>query len=223
MGVDTNGDQVVDSFFVNFNYLKRNSIINATSAANCANSPITPSFTIDSLDKDLMRITITSPEDFAAYRIGVRTTTNDWDSVYTSSSKTLEIAINDSNAYYVSVANVNQFGIESLFSEEQLLVLTKVNENNKVKSGLELWQNKPNPFDESTIIPLYASKENEGKIAVLKIADLNGNLVFQEEQVLIAGLNEWPYHHGFGALGTFVYSVFVNNRMVGSKKMTFAY
>ena len=223
LGVDKDGDNVVDSFFVDFNYLKRNSVINATAAANCANAPITPSFTIDSLDQDLMRVTITSVEDFPTYRIGIRTTTNDWDSVYTSTSKSIEIAINDSNAYYVSVANVNEYGIESLFSEEQLLVLTKVSENSSLKSGIEIWQNKPNPFDESTIIPVFASKEHEGKTAVLKITDLKGNLVFSEEQKLKSGLNEWPYHHGFGALGPFVYSVYVNNQLVGSKKMTFAY
>jgi hypothetical protein len=223
LGVDTDGDNVVDSFFVDFNYLKRNSVINATAAANCANSPKTPSFKIDSVDQDLMRVTITSPEDFPTYRIGLRTTTNDWDSVYTSTSKSMEIAINDSNAYYVSVANVNEYGIESLFSEEQLLVLTKVSEKSSLKSGIEIWQNKPNPFDESTIIPVFASKEHEGKTAVLKITDLNGNIVFSEEQKLNSGLNEWPYHHGFGALGTFVYSVYVNNQLVGAKKMTFAY
>ena len=223
LGVDTDGDNVVDSFFVDFNYLKRNSVINATAAANCANSPKTPSFKIDSVDQDLMRVTITSPEDFPTYRIGLRTTTNDWDSVYTSTSKSMEIAINDSNAYYVSVANVNDYGIESLFSEEQLLVLTKVSEKSSLKSGIEIWQNKPNPFDESTIIPVFASKEHEGKTAVLKITDLNGNIVFSEEQKLNSGLNEWPYHHGFGALGTFVYSVYVNNQLVGAKKMTFAY
>ena len=223
LGVDTDGDNVVDSFFVDFNYLKRNSVINATAAANCANSPKTPSFKIDSLDQDLMRVTITSPEDFPTYRIGLRTTTNDWDSVYTSTSKSMEIAINDSNAYYVSVANVNEYGIESLFSEEQLLVLTKVSEKSSIKSGIEIWQNKPNPFDESTIIPVFASEDNEGKKALLQITDLNGNLVFAEEQTLKAGLNEWPYHHGFGALGTFVYSVYVNNQLVGAKKMTFAY
>lgn len=223
LGVDTDGDNVVDSFFVDFNYLKRNSVINATAAANCANAPITPSFKIDSLDQDLMRVTITSPEDFPAYRIGLRTTTNDWDSVYTSTSKSIEIAINDSNAYYVSVANVNEYDIESLFSEEQLLVLTKVSEKSSIKSGIEIWQNKPNPFDESTIIPVFASDEHEGKKALLQITDLNGNVVFAEEQTLKAGLNEWPYHHGFGALGTFVYSVYVNNQLVGAKKMTFAY
>jgi len=223
LGVDTDGDNVVDSFFVDFNYLKRNSVINATAAANCANSPKTPSFKIDSLDQDLMRVTITSPEDFPTYRIGLRTTNNDWDSVYTSTSKNIEIAINDSNAYYVSVANVNEYGIESLFSEEQLLVLTKVSEKSSIKSGIEIWQNKPNPFDESTIIPVFASEDNEGKKALLQITDLNGNLVFAEEQTLKAGLNEWPYHHGFGALGTFVYSVYVNNQLVGAKKMTFAY
>ena len=223
LGVDTDGDNVVDSFFVDFNYLKRNSVINATAAANCANSPKTPSFKIDSLDQDLMRVTITSPEDFPTYRIGLRTTNNDWDSVYTSTSKSIEIAINDSNAYYVSVANVNEYGIESLFSEEQLLVLTKVSEKSSIKSGIEIWQNKPNPFDESTIIPVFASEDNEGKKALLQITDLNGNLVFAEEQTLKAGLNEWPYHHGFGALGTFVYSVYVNNQLVGAKKMTFAY
>jgi hypothetical protein len=223
LGVDTDGDNVVDSFFVDFNYLKRNSVINATAAANCANSPKTPSFKIDSLDQDLMRVTITSPEDFPTYRIGIRTNTNDWDSVYTSTSKSIEIAINDSNAYYVSVANVNEYDIESLFSEEQLLVLTKVSEKSSLKSGIEIWQNKPNPFDESTIIPVFASEDNEGKKALLQITDLNGNLVFAEEQTLKAGLNEWPYHHGFGALGTFVYSVYVNNQLVGAKKMTFAY
>ena len=223
LGVDTDGDQVVDSFFVDFNYLKRNGSINATAAANIANAPETPEFSIMPLDYDLLQVTITSAENHPQYRVGVRSTTNDWDSVYTSTSKTINLALYDSNAYYISVAAVNQHGIESLFSMEELQVMTSLNEDEAEIKGIELWQNKPNPFDESTIIPIYAGAEEQGKLASLTITDLSGNVVYQKEERLVAGLNEWPYHHGFGALGTFIYTLAVEGELIGSKKMTFAY
>lgn len=222
LGMDTDGDLVIDSFFVNFNYLKRNAVINATASANTANAPQTPNFSIDSLDQNYLRVNIDEQDLAVAYRVGVRTTTNDWDTVYTTENATIDITVNDSSAYYVSVASVNQYGIESLFSEEKMLVLTKTPQA-ETQNGIELLQNRPNPFDEVTIIPIYAAQGFVGKTATIVITDLRGNIIYNQQQTLAQGLNELPYHHGFGATGTFVYSLYINQKFISSKKMTFAY
>ena len=50
LGIDTDGDMVIDSFFVDFNYLSRNAIINGNAAAMAALGPIAP------LDFDLSEV-----------------------------------------------------------------------------------------------------------------------------------------------------------------------
>ena len=54
LGVDTDGDLEIDSFFVDFNYLARNTIINGNSAAMAALGPETPTLIHAGQDGDFL-------------------------------------------------------------------------------------------------------------------------------------------------------------------------
>ncbi|MEM9918829.1 MAG: M28 family peptidase, partial [Bacteroidota bacterium] len=80
LGVDTDGDNVIDSFFVNLNYLARNAAINGTAAAMISNSPLTPTFEVSEED-GIVEITVDDPEEYGAYCLGVRTNRTDFDTI----------------------------------------------------------------------------------------------------------------------------------------------
>lgn len=82
LGIDINNDNVIDSFFVDFNYLSRNAIINGNAAGMAAIGPATPDFNLSVNDSALI-IHVTQQTQYNVYRVGVRTLSNDWDSVYT--------------------------------------------------------------------------------------------------------------------------------------------
>jgi len=82
LGVDTDGDNVIDSFFVDFNYLARNTAINGVAASMAAIGPKTPpSFEYQEGGDDEIWVSIEDPEDYNHYRIGFRSVSNDFDTV----------------------------------------------------------------------------------------------------------------------------------------------
>jgi hypothetical protein len=151
IGVDTNLDLVADSFYVDFRYLERNAEINGNAIAMMGIGPRTPDFTIGGVDSGAV-ITITTETQYPSYRVGVRTHTNDWDSVYSfSGTSALIPELNNDSTYIFSVASVDSLGVESLFSHETFLVV--VSDENE-KPGKKLWLTYPNPFDEETVLVL---------------------------------------------------------------------
>lgn len=120
LGVDTDNDMAIDSFFVDFNYLARNAVINGVTAGLLANSPETPEFTVSNTDS-LIFVEITSQTQYMNYRVAMRTTFTEWDTVYTITNGLLgNFPFTENNTYhYISVASVDEYGIESCFSEEQ--------------------------------------------------------------------------------------------------------
>jgi hypothetical protein len=124
-------NQGTDSVFnVDYNYLKRNCVINANAVCMAAQSVIKPgSFSIPkSVSNDKIKFTITDAGNAANYRITVRSNTDDWDSVYTVTGKTptITIILNSNSKRYVSVAVVNANGTESLFLLEKSITVPTV-------------------------------------------------------------------------------------------------
>lgn len=225
LGIDTNGDMVIDSFFVDFNYLARNAAINATAATIAAKGPNKPDFSISTIVGPGLIIQITDQTQYSAYRVGIRTLTNDWDSVYTFNGTMDTIFPPTAAMYYVSVASVDAMGMESLFSREISIndsqVGTKELESENVKP-LSLLQNRPNPFDEMTIIGVYRNSPLKYKKAWISIQDMNGKQIERIPIDLNQEINEVSYEHGFGKTGTFIYSLYVDGRIIESKRMIFA-
>jgi hypothetical protein len=221
LGVDTDNDQIIDSFFVDFNYLARNTVINGNAASMIGIGPTTPDFTLTSNNPNELVINITDQQQYLHYRIGVRTTTNDWDSVYTFTGSLTHTITVTPGVYIVSVASVDSKGVESLFSKE-LMVTTGVNEMMQPGKNVELLQNKPNPFDEATMISVAVGKDMSGKKAYISIRDIAGKEVKRMDIPLKTGINEVVYEHGYNVAGTFIYTLVIDGQPIQSKRMVFA-
>jgi hypothetical protein len=128
--------------------------------------------------------------------------------------------VNPTN-YAVSVASVDNKGVESLFSQELLMNLTGLNTVFLREGSLELLQNKPNPSDEATMISVLVNREFTYKEAFITITDLAGKEVKRDKIVLREGVNELLYEHGYNVSGTFIYSLIVDGKEIASKKMVF--
>ncbi len=222
LGMDTNSDMVIDSFFVDFRYLARNAVINGNAAGMAAIGPKSPDFQLSVHDSDLV-ILVTQQTQYSQYRVGVRTTSNDWDSVYTfTGTLTDTIDVPAAAWYYVSIASVDSNGIESIFSREYNTTPVGFSEPEVPEYGVSLLQNHPNPFDEATYIGFRADRVPSYQTAFIVITDLNGKLVQQLPVTIQPGLNELLYTHGYGATGIFQYALVIDGKVVSAKQMVFA-
>jgi hypothetical protein len=223
LGVDTDSDNIIDSFFVNFNYLARNAVINGNAAAMIGIGPKTPDFTLVSNNINDLTVNIIDPVNYNHYRVGVRTTTNDWDSVYTFTGTQTQSFTVPHATYIVSVMSVDGNGVESLPSKE-LMALTGVNDITGPQQGIELMQNVPNPAgDETTMITILVHEPMSYKNAQVSVCDITGREVTRLDIQLKKGVNEVLYKHGYGMSGTYTYTLLVDGRTVQSKKMVFTH
>jgi len=225
LGIDTDFNGQIDSFFVDFNYLARNAVINGTAATIAAKGPKKPDFTISTITGPGIIVEITDQTQYSTYRVGLRTLSNDWDTVYTINEIIDTIYPSQANNYIVSVASVDTAGMESLFSKEinifdnQLIMNELQTDDSK---PFQLLQNRPNPFDEATIIGVYVKSQMRYKSAWISIEDLTGKEIERIPIHLNEEINEVQYEHGYGRTGTFSYSLYVDNRKIESKRMVFA-
>jgi len=222
LGVDTDGDGQLDSFFVDFNYLSRNSVINGVAAAMAAIGPapvdLSASKTTDSVFVDII-----DPNNYGLYRVFVRSTTNDFDSLFTTTQTDFSFA-RPSGTFFVSAASVDGNGIESLFSKEVNPPTVNATEEEAAQElpAVELLQNRPNPFDEATIISFLVNRELTYKKAILAISDMQGRILWQQDLQLKTGMNEVLYEHGYNVTGIYAYSLIIDGRVMGVKEMVFA-
>lgn len=223
LGVDTDNDGELDSFFVDFDYLARNTVINANGAAIAALGPDTPSLSVVQNGGNI-DVQITKQTGYPQYRFAVRSNTNDWDTVFTVSGPgphQLPISA-ASGTIEVSAASVDSQGVESLFSSEKLLSLG-VSPVEGGQSFAELLQNKPNPFDETTTIGVLVKEELPYREAYILISDAASGRTLQQLPIrLKKGIAEVVYKHGYHASGACLYSLVIDGKQVQTRKMVFA-
>ena len=226
LGLDTNGDNVIDSFFVDFNYLKRNSTINGMAAGMAAIGPFTPGFEVSYFEENIT-VNIEDPYDYGEYRVMVRMLSNDFDTILTTNEKSITFPYPDVHPLltYVSVASVDGNGIESIFSGE--LRPTEVNAIGEVvqevfDKKIELLQNRPNPFDEATWIGFFVHEKQAYQDAYIAISGLNGHEISRIPVELHDGNNEILYRHGYNHVGVYAYSLVVDGTVIDTKRMVFA-
>ena len=225
LGVDTNLDGTIDSFFVDFNYLSRNACINGAGASIAALGPKKPDFNVATIPGPGIIIHVTHESNYSFYRVGVLSTTNDWDSVYTISGYYDTIFPPVSNVYYVSIASVDENGLESLFSKEIVIQNSQISVSEldqESEKPIELLQNRPNPFDEATIIGVLVNQELNYKNAAIVVYDITGKKVENMKIDLKPGVNEAFYEHGYGKTGTFFYALIIDGKEISRKSMIFA-
>jgi hypothetical protein len=227
LGADTDGDGAVDSFFVDFNYLARNTLINANAMAMAARGlPLPPDFSAQRSGGQVT-VKLNSPLDTFRVRVAVRSTATDWDSVFTISlANSGTFPCKPTGPVYVSVATVDEWGAESLFSAEKIASISGDEEPGRGNSdpNYRLFQNRPNPFDEATWISFWVNELPRPAVsAAILVSDLQGRVIQNIPVALKAGMNEVLYTHGYGVRGTFAYTLFVGGKAVDSRQMIFAY
>ena len=225
LGVDTDGDNVVDSFFVDFNYLARNAVINANAAAIAArNVPVPTDFT-GMRNGNQLTVNITDTANVGVYRVALRSITNDWDTVYTLSGATTGFfPVNPTGTLFLSVASVDAEDAESLFTGEKIISpsVAAGEPAGEAEQNIRLLQNRPNPFDEATWLSFWVNEVPVYRAAELQISDMQGKIVQRLPVQLKQGLNEALYTHGYGVRGTFAFTLLIDGRPVDTRQMVFA-
>lgn len=196
LGVDHDGDGTLDEFYVDFNYLARNTVINGMAATLLASGPATPEFEL--LDEPAgLRVNITG--NFAAnYRVGVRSlqATNAFDAIYRSTSTSMVVPGLSANQFYrISVAAVDDNGVMSPFSGEilkknQAATTTATQDPLDLKldcsiSGVPILLKgnefelscRPNPGPGYTTIVIRTSSHLAASPATIRITDVLGKVV----------------------------------------------
>lgn len=223
LGEDTNNDGAFGKGFVDFNYLARNAAINANAANMIAQNVWQPEeISVFQKDWKTLEVTLSEPScDYSEVAIALRSETNDWDTVIYSA--TLEISFDVAPGFtdFVSAAYVDEFGVEGLFSGEQYLYAVGLDEPPMVKTGVELLQNRPNPFDQATSIAFIVHEMPATAEATIRIQDINGAVIYEQVTPVRLGANEVVYDHGYGKTGTYMYSLVIDGQAVDSKKMVF--
>ncbi len=225
LGIDTNNDNIIDSFFVDFNYLARNAIINAAEATALSSSPRKVSIQSSLAANNYLKVEINDPDSTGNYKVGIRTTGNDFDTIHITNNLIDSFPSYGPGFYFLSVCAVDQNGIEGLFSNEEFLTVT-ASGIDKLKgpySGITLLQNKPNPFDEATLIAFHAELVPKYSEAYIQLRDLGGREITRISVEVRKGINEVIYKHGYNKRGTFIYTLVIDNVKVDSKRMVFAF
>ncbi|MDX1407802.1 MAG: M28 family peptidase, partial [Saprospiraceae bacterium] len=224
LGVDTDNDGELDSFFVDFNYLARNAVINANAVVMAAIGPQTPEIASAFFDGDTIYIELASEIDYPRYVLGVRTDTHDFDSLYYMDSKFgVFVTAEREFSVFLSAASIDSNGVESLFSEEVLNLISGTDDP-AVSAGpsIRLMGNRPNPFDEATTLSFWVEHPISYRSAHILITDLQGRKVAQLETEVRQGLNELVYHHGYGMTGILVQTLVIDGAVVDTKQMIYA-
>src|SRR6185312_16769199 len=167
-------------------------------------------------------VQITKQTQYHQYRIGIRTSTNDWDSVYTMTGTLVDtIKGLSSGTHFVSAMSVDTNGIESLPSTEYSKSIVGINELPGMEGKLELLQNKPNPFDDATYITVNVKEVVAYKEAYISVKNVIGEEIKRLPIKLNDGINEVLYRHP-GIFGTYIYTLVIDGKPVETKTMVFA-
>lgn len=229
LGVDTDGDSVIDSFFVDFNYLARNAVINGNAMAMSALGPPAPGdFIVERIDNGL-RYEIIDPAENGLYRLGIRPNSTIYYDTLLYVTKKIDTLyfLEPATPYYLSVAAVDSNGVESHFTSEEFNFFTTGLEEQPYLSdgGITLLQNRPNPFDEATTISVLVERPVDYQQALIRVADTQGRELARYPIELKQGLIEVLYgyeKHGYQR-GTYYYSLVIDGRVYDTKAMVYAY
>ena len=225
LGVDTNGDGALDSFYVNFNYLARNARINATSSAMAAIGPRTPSILEFQFDGNEFAIRIESEEDYPEYVIGfaqfrtisIRCTTSPGSIRHSSRHQ------NPNSPYFSLLPQLIRMEWRAssprrFYRCAQGLMILELLRKNR----FALLANRPNPFDEATTLSFWAENPVQYSDAYIAITDQSGTTVAKLQTEVQQGMNEVLYRHGYGASGLLVQTLVIDGKIIDSGTMIFA-
>jgi hypothetical protein len=225
---------VIDSIYVNVAYLARNTLVNGNSLAMVALGPDTVTLTASLWTANTVQVKF-SPARAPAYRVAIRSTSNDWDSVYTitgASSGIITVPYGANSTFYISAAAVDANGTESQFSAEWTLstgmVVLEMTPDTVQPApppisyyGIQLLPNRPNPFDESTLIIINSGTDIFANRTCLLFTGIDGRVISRIPVSLQKGVNQVVYNQGFDASGIYICTLLIDGQPVQSTKMIF--
>jgi len=223
LGEDIDGDGLIDSFFVNFNYLRNNAIVNAICATNSASTALNPFVLTTKSEVRALSIKIENPQTARKFIYGLRRINSSFfDTMVISNLSELTISNLNPTQYYVSACGVDSLDWYSMFSQEYITRVLSATDEILKKRPVELVQNKPNPFDELTLIPIIVNEVNYIKDAKLIFTSESGNVYKSIPLNLKEGINEILYDYQWNqyACGTYYYSLVINGNVFATKKMS---
>ena len=237
LGRWNNTTHAYDSIYLNTDYLARNTLVNANSLAMVALGPDTITMTGTLWTANTVRVQFSSSYTPAppAYRVAVRSATNDWDTVYSTtgqSAAVFTLPYGSNTTFYISAAAVDANGTESQFSTEYTLSTglvplylapdtTRPPSSNPDDYGIQLMPNRPNPFDEATMIAITSGTDVFADRTCLQFTALDGHVISRIPVHLQKGLNQVVFNHGYGAAGVIICSLIIDGLPVQSTKMIF--
>jgi hypothetical protein len=216
-------DGIIDTFFVDMNYLRRNTIMNGVNLGFLALAPPMPDPLFTPVD-DGMQINMTGADSlYLDYRVGVRSDNSGtlyFDTVYhfTGTSQMFIPGLDPDGEYYFSVANVSN-DFESLFCAEYSLFPVGIRSQVKLDWGIRLEHNTPNPFSDRTTIGITVTENEFYPDASIVITDISGRVTARIPVNLRPGMNEVEYRNNRNLKGMYIYSLCIGDKPVCSEKM----
>lgn len=221
LGVDRNKDGLIDSFFVNFNYLNRNAKINGAVAAMAAIGPVMPSFKLLNDSASGLSVQLISQLPYKTYKVNVRrnATNFDLDRIYTFPNNTVfQIpGIKKDSTYFVSIAAIDSNDVESIFTIEQMAKSKSGVTSIESISAADIELNaSPNPSSNTTHFSIKAPVGISGT-AYLLITNILGQTITQLPLDLSNGTAETNYQHEGIIAGNYTCTLYINGKILLSK------
>ena len=217
-------DGVIDTFFVDPNYLRRNTISNGVNLGWLAIAPPMPDPEFIP-EGDGMEIILHGADSvYQHYRVGIRTKGSGslyFDTIYTfiGTSQLMIEGLDPNKTYYFSVANVEN-GVESLFCDEFSIYPVNIEGHLLKEWGVILHQNRPNPFFTQTEIVIEVSADTPYSRAEIVIADMTGRIISRIPVELAPGLNTIRFEPPPNYSGLLIYSLSFNGTVAATRKMS---
>lgn len=240
LGVDTDGDLVVDSFFVDFNYLQRNAVINGVTATLLSQGPASPSFELFDEPAGL-RIAIAPQAEASAFRVGVRglNANSDFDALYRTTDLSFPIpGLQANRGYYISVAAIDANGIMSPFSNERIglndadtpaaeqdalpyaieCAAIGIGERTATAFGALLLPCRPNPSSTGTTFAVEFQAGHRFQQALIVVHDALGRERARIPLPTSPGLHTRPFDMPLAA-GVYPYSLVIDGQVVAVRSL----
>jgi len=226
LGLDLNvpPDGIIDTFFVDPGYLRRNIIMNGVNLGLLAIAPPIPSpeFTMAG---DTVIITLHDADTvYRHYRVGIRSKysgTLYFDSVLTfTNTTTIRIPVVVSGVRrLISVANVENT-VESLFSQEYAILPVGIDESPLNNLTIRIMQNYPNPFSVRTEITVEVSENIDFRNVILSVTDITGRILKRIPVHIVGGKNRFSISREGLEGGIYLVSLIVSGRVVANGKIS---
>jgi len=226
LGVDTTSpaDGVIDSFYVDLNYLRRNTILNGVSGAFLASGPEIPQPIYTDLNTGV-EIEITGEDTlYSQFKVGVRKQGSGhlyFDSIYSfnDTRKLIVRGLDPYQKYFFTVMSVKD-GFESFFTDEYAVETTIAVAESKLFPGISMSHNYPNPSKGLTDVIVNINSVNyENTDNQLIIRDITGRIVELFPLNLKQGENKITLNNHMNLKGLFLISLQINGIVIQTNKM----